>query len=57
MSYFRTLKGLDYDICPFIEAHSGLFTTVAWFDDLPHGIRAEFIEVLISRKLATQVRT
>ena len=53
MSYFRTLKGLGYDICPFIEAHSGLFTTVAWFDDLAHGIRAEFIEVLISRKLAT----
>jgi len=42
-----------YDICPFIEAHSGLFTTVAWFDDLAHGIRAELIEVLISRKLAT----
>ena len=40
-----------YDIVPFIEAHSGLLTTLVYFDDLAHGIRAELIEVLISRKL------
>ncbi|MGY6215121.1 methyltransferase domain-containing protein [Methylolobus aquaticus] len=40
-----------YDIVPFIEAHSGLRTTIIYFDDLAHGIRAELIEVLISRKL------
>lgn len=44
-----------YDICPFIEEKSGLFTTVVYFDDLAHGIRAELIEVLISRKLATRL--
>ena len=40
-----------YDICEFIHRHTGLHTTMVYLDDLEHGIRAEFIEVLISRKL------
>ena len=40
-----------YDICEFIHQHTGLHTTMVYLDDLEHGIRAELIEVLISRKL------
>jgi len=42
-----------YDICTFIQNHSGLLTTMVHFDDLEHGIRAELIEVLVSRKLSS----
>lgn len=40
-----------YDIADFVLKHSGLYTTIAYIDDISHGIRAEYIEVLISRKL------
>jgi SAM-dependent methyltransferase len=40
-----------YDICDFILKHSGLYTTIVDIDNLFLGIRAELIEVLISRKL------
>jgi SAM-dependent methyltransferase len=40
-----------YDICEFIHRHSGLFTEMIYIDSLELGIRAEFIEVLITRKL------
>lgn len=40
-----------YDICEFILQHSGLYTTIVYIDNLFLGIRAELIEVLISRKL------
>ena len=40
-----------YDICNFILKHSGLYTTIAYIDDISLGIRAEYIEVLISRKI------
>ncbi|NJM62973.1 MAG: class I SAM-dependent methyltransferase [Oscillatoriales cyanobacterium RU_3_3] len=40
-----------YDICDFILKHSGLSTTIVYIDNLFLGIRAELIEVLISRKL------
>ena len=40
-----------YDICEFIMKHSGLYTTIVYIDNLFLGIRAELIEVLISRKL------
>lgn len=40
-----------YDICDFILKHSGLYTTIVYIDNLFLGIRAEYIEVLISRKL------
>ena len=40
-----------YDICDFILKHSGLYTTIVYIDNLFLGIRAELIEVLISRKL------
>jgi SAM-dependent methyltransferase len=40
-----------YDICDYILKHSGLYTTIVYIDNLLLGIRAELIEVLISRKL------
>lgn len=40
-----------YDICDFIFKHSGLYTTIVVVDNLDLGIRAEFIEILISRKI------
>ena len=39
-----------YDICDFIHRVSGLTTTMIVIDDLSKGIRAEYIEVLVSRK-------
>jgi SAM-dependent methyltransferase len=39
-----------YDICEFIFRSSGLFTEMVYLDMLEHGIRAEFIEVLVTRK-------
>ena len=41
-----------YDICEYILKHSGLYTTIAYIDNLSLGIRAEYIEVLISKKLS-----
>lgn len=41
-----------YDICESIQKASGLQTTIVFIDDLHHGIRAEYIEVLVSRKLS-----
>jgi SAM-dependent methyltransferase len=39
-----------YDITNFIFENSGLFTEIVLLDMLEFGIRAEYIEVLISRK-------
>lgn len=39
-----------YDICDFIKQSSGLETIIESIDNLDYGIRAEFIEVLISIK-------
>ena len=39
-----------YDICEFIFHASGLCTEMVHLDMLEHGIRAEYIEVLITRK-------
>ncbi len=39
-----------YDICEYILKHSGLYTTIVYIDNVSLGIRAEYIEVLISRK-------
>jgi SAM-dependent methyltransferase len=39
-----------FDICERIHAASGLFTHVVQIDDLSRGIRAEYIEVLVSVK-------
>lgn len=39
-----------YDICDFIFKNSGLYTTIVVIDDIGLGIKAEFIDVLISRK-------
>jgi SAM-dependent methyltransferase len=39
-----------FDIVEFIKSKSGLETTVEYIDNLKYGIRAEFIEVLISVK-------
>ncbi len=39
-----------YDIVDFIKASSGMDTTIEYLNDLNFGIRAEFIEVLVSRK-------
>lgn len=39
-----------YDICEHIFTTSGLFTEIIYIDSLDLGIRAELIEVLITRK-------
>lgn len=39
-----------FDICQFIFEASGLFTQIIYIDDLSRGIRAEYIEVLITHK-------
>ena len=39
-----------YDICVFIAQSCGLETEMVRLDDLGHGIRAEYIEVLVTRK-------
>ncbi len=39
-----------YDICEFIFRASGLFTEMVYLDNLQHGIRADYIEVLVTRK-------
>ena len=41
-----------YDIAEYLDLHGGLNTTIVFIDDLSRGIRAEFIEVLVSRKPA-----
>jgi SAM-dependent methyltransferase len=39
-----------YDIVEHIKSASGLDTEIIYMDDLHYGIRAEFIEVLVSKK-------
>ena len=39
-----------YDICARIFRDSGLFTQIVHLDDLSMGIRAEYIEVLVTQK-------
>lgn len=39
-----------YDIADYLDRASGLSTTIFTIDDLGRGIRAEYIEVLVSRK-------
>lgn len=39
-----------YDICQTIHEASGLFTHLVQIDDLSHGIRAEYVDVLVSIK-------
>jgi SAM-dependent methyltransferase len=46
------IRRWGYDICDFIFRSSGLFTEIIYLDILEHGIRAEYIEVLITRKPA-----
>lgn len=41
-----------YDIADYFDLHGGLNTTIYALDDLSRGIRAELIEVLVSRKAA-----
>jgi hypothetical protein len=41
-----------WDIADYFDAHGGLNTTIWSLDDLSRGIRAELIEVLVSRKAA-----
>lgn len=40
-----------FDIVDHIKTASGMDTEIIYMDDLHYGIRAEFIEVLVSRKL------
>jgi len=39
-----------YDLAEFIQRHSGMTTTILLIDNIDLGIRAELIEVMISRK-------
>jgi len=49
----RSLVTIDwgFDICRYIFDASGLFTQQIYIDDLCRGIRAEYIEVLVTFKL------
>ncbi|MBI5640862.1 MAG: class I SAM-dependent methyltransferase [Nitrospirae bacterium] len=40
-----------YDISDFVLKHGGLYTTINYIDNLSLGIRAEYIEILVSRKI------
>lgn len=40
-----------YDICEKIHAACGMFTHIVQIDDLSNGIRAEYIDVLVSVKI------
>ena len=48
----RSLVTVDwgFDICQKIFDSSGLFTQIIYIDDVNRGIRAEYIEVLITFK-------
>lgn len=48
----RALVTVDwgYDICELIHRSCGLYTHMIQIDDLSHGIRAEYIEVLVTVK-------
>jgi SAM-dependent methyltransferase len=39
-----------YDVCEWVHRASGLFTTIVKIDNLSLGIRAEYIEVLVTAK-------
>ena len=39
-----------YDVAEFIQCHAATPTTIVMIDDINMGIRAEYIEVLVSRK-------
>ena len=43
-----------FDICNFIYNSSGLFTRIIQIDDISKGIRAEYIEVLVTYKPYTE---
>jgi len=43
-----------YDICRHIFDACGLYTQIVYIDDISHGIRAEYIEVLVTFKPAEQ---
>ena len=40
-----------YDICDLIFLSSGLYTTIVKIENLDLGISAEYIEVLVSKKI------
>lgn len=42
-----------YDILQYIQDVSGLASQIVMIDDIDRGIRAEFIEVIVSRKTAS----
>lgn len=42
-----------YDIAEFIMLSSGMYSTIIMIDDVQLGIRAEYIEVIVSRKRET----
>jgi hypothetical protein len=42
-----------YDIIDYLTAHSGLSTSMFYFDDLSRGMRAVYLEVLVCRKTAS----
>jgi len=41
-----------YDITEYIMAVSGMYSTIVMIDNIELGIRAEYIEVIVSRKIA-----
>ena len=55
----RSLVTIDWgmDICQYIFRACGLFTHVIVIDDLSKGIRAEYIEVLVTMKPAAALNT
>ena len=41
-----------YDIVDFIETHTGAEVKIVYLDNLSHGIRAEYIEIIVMKKPA-----
>jgi SAM-dependent methyltransferase len=45
-----------YDIASFLQYHSGMATNIFTIDDLAQGIRAEYIEIVVSTKAAAPLQ-
>ena len=44
-----------YDILDFIQAHSGMTSSLVYFDDLHRGLRAQLMDIIVARKSSSPV--
>lgn len=40
-----------YDILGFIQSHSGMTSSLVYFDDMSRGMRAQLIDIIVARKI------